>query len=458
MKENIIKYNSFNESKTSQSNKSIIFELCVSMILLNPEFLDNILDRGSKSRYMENSQIFLTDLKNLLLAKNRLVIGKIVDNKCIEDNEISKVNYVFNDVDFSIERDWNTLINSRIMARNIFDKLLPTQKLESTSIRKVYWLTPNKDKDIIEDIVIELSDGKQFNIVLNKNVESSKNASFNRFADDIIGEEIDSFYKDNNLDKWNKLTQTWVKLVFENGNDFVKNSISKFISTDRIESIQYFDYFNIRHMDRSYQHLGENFKELGKNILLFSDLMNEIWKKRDSLINNLDDVYKRWKEAKILLLNSKLIEYLFTNSLVKNYKKDIKKLDNGFKITKGILKRKLIKTIVEKLGCIERRLYYFGSNGNQLNILPERQYFRDNITNFQILFDYHVKLVVDNIDDSNNDFIFKIIMKKDNVEFIDLDINIKFSSGEFNNKLSCKYNFKLSNDYNKIINPYNEEY
>ena len=64
MKENIIKYNSFNESKTSQSNKSIIFELCVSMILLNPEFLDNILDRGSKSRYMENSQIFLTDLKN----------------------------------------------------------------------------------------------------------------------------------------------------------------------------------------------------------------------------------------------------------------------------------------------------------------------------------------------------------------------------------------------------------
>jgi hypothetical protein len=49
-------------------------------------------------------------------------------------------------------------------------------------------------------------------------------------------------------------------------------------------------------------------------------------------------------------------------------------------------------------------------------------------------------------------------MKKDNMEFIDLDINIKFSSGEFNNKLSCKYNFKLSNDYNKIINPYNEEY
>ena len=64
-------YQLFREAKT-YSNKNLISELCISMVLLNNEFLDNILDRGLKARYSENSQIFLTDLKNLLLAKNRL--------------------------------------------------------------------------------------------------------------------------------------------------------------------------------------------------------------------------------------------------------------------------------------------------------------------------------------------------------------------------------------------------
>jgi hypothetical protein len=61
----------FKEAKT-YSNKNLITEICVSMVLINNEFLDNILDRGLKARYSENSSIFLTDLKNLLLAKNRL--------------------------------------------------------------------------------------------------------------------------------------------------------------------------------------------------------------------------------------------------------------------------------------------------------------------------------------------------------------------------------------------------
>ena len=71
---------------------NIVQEICVSMLLLNHSFLDNILDKGIKLRYMENSSVFLTDLKNLLLAKNRLKLGKFLDNKCVEDDEISKVN------------------------------------------------------------------------------------------------------------------------------------------------------------------------------------------------------------------------------------------------------------------------------------------------------------------------------------------------------------------------------
>jgi hypothetical protein len=94
------------------------------MVLLNNDFLDNILDKGLKARYSEDSGVFLTDLKNLLLAKNRLTLGKFVDGKtCVEDDEISKVNGCFSEVDFSIDKDWNKLSESRTTGRNIMDKL-----------------------------------------------------------------------------------------------------------------------------------------------------------------------------------------------------------------------------------------------------------------------------------------------------------------------------------------------
>ena len=92
-------YQLFKESKT-YSNKNLITEICVSMVLLNNEFLDNILDRGLKARYSESSEIFLTDLKNLLLAKNRLQLGKFENNECIDDDELSKINGLFEEVKF----------------------------------------------------------------------------------------------------------------------------------------------------------------------------------------------------------------------------------------------------------------------------------------------------------------------------------------------------------------------
>ena len=160
-------YQLFKESKT-YSSKNLISEICISMVLLNNEFLDNILDRGLKARYSENSQIFITDLKNLLIAKNRLQLGKFIDDKCVTDDEISKINGIFEELQFNIEKDWNLLVNARITARNIIDKLLPDQKIESDDISKVYWIGPNKQGDYQEDIVLELSDGSQFSFYLNK--------------------------------------------------------------------------------------------------------------------------------------------------------------------------------------------------------------------------------------------------------------------------------------------------
>ena len=304
----------FKESKT-YSNKNLITEMCVSMLLINNTFLDNILDRGLKARYNENSQVFLTDIKNLLIAKNRFKLGKFEDNKCVEDEETSKINAAFDGIKFDIEKDWSYLVNARTIARNIIDKLIPDEKLVSEDIKAVYWIGPNKNDDYKEDMVIELKDGKQFSFFLNKNLSTSKTTSFNTFADDLIGADLELLFSEEYLVKWNKLTQEWIRILYENANKDIQFHIEKFIDPKRIDSIGYFDYYDIRHGDLKYKHLGEFFKPFEKNILKFSDLLLEVWKNRDNCFMDPERVYKEWQEVKIVILNSKILENLLTTSL-----------------------------------------------------------------------------------------------------------------------------------------------
>jgi hypothetical protein len=64
----VVKKELFKESKT-YSDKNLITEICVSMLLINNDFLSNILDKGIRGRYNENSQVFITDLKVYCLLK-----------------------------------------------------------------------------------------------------------------------------------------------------------------------------------------------------------------------------------------------------------------------------------------------------------------------------------------------------------------------------------------------------
>ena len=104
-----VQVQSTTEKKPVYNNKNIINEICVSMILLNNSFLDNVLDRGLKARYSDNSDIFITDLKNLVLAKNRLHLGRFEGDTCVDDGDLGKINGLFESSDFSIEKDWDKL-------------------------------------------------------------------------------------------------------------------------------------------------------------------------------------------------------------------------------------------------------------------------------------------------------------------------------------------------------------
>lgn len=441
-------YSLFKESKENKTAKNIVRDICVSMLLLNNEFLSNILDKGLKARYQENSQIFLTDLKNLLIAKNRLKIGKFEDGKFVEDNEVSKINGLFDTVQFDIEKDWNILINSRVTARNIIDKLNPDEKLVSEDITNVYW-NLNKDDDHQEDIVLELNDGSQYSFYLNKNLSSQKSSSFNNFAEELIGQNLDKIFKEEYLPKWNKLTQEWINTIYENSNKEIQRHIEKFIDPKRIETIQYFDYFDIKHSDPKFKHLGEFISDVDKNILKFSDLLNEVWKNKDKFFSNPDEVKRKWSETKTVILNSKILENLFTSSLKTQFPDDIVKGDDNFKTAGGTVKMKLIKVLIDNMDCLERPVYYLSNNGNNFNLIPSREFFRKNYDDMILKFDYHVDF--EEIDKEDDDFKVNLKLDFGDKNLLNMFISIGFSGGEMSGKLNSKYKFELSDDFNYTI-------
>ena len=441
-------YSLFKESKENKTAKNIVRDICVSMLLLNNEFLSNILDKGLKARYQENSQIFLTDLKNLLIAKNRLKIGKFEDGKFVEDNEVSKINGLFDTVQFDIEKDWNILINSRVTARNIIDKLNPDEKLVSEDITNVYW-NLNKDDDHQEDIVLELNDGSQYSFYLNKNLSSQKSSSFNNFAEELIGQNLDKIFKEEYLPKWNKLTQEWINTIYENSNKEIQRHIEKFIDPKRIETIQYFDYFDIKHSDPKFKHLGEFISDVDKNILKFSDLLNEVWKNKDKFFSNPDEVKRKWSETKTVILNSKILENLFTSSLKTQFPDDIVKGDDNFKTAGGTVKMKLLKVLIDNMDCLERPVYYLSNNGNNFNLIPSREFFRKNYDDMILKFDYHVDF--EEIDKEDDDFKVNLKLDFGDKNLLNMFISIGFSGGEMSGKLNSKYKFELSDDFNYTI-------
>ena len=449
-------YKLFKEAKQEKvSYKNLINEICTCMVLLNNEFLDNLLDRGLKARYSENSEIFVTDLKNLILAKNRLNLGRFEGDTCVVDDEISKAN-IFDSVEFDIEKDWDKLVSARTTARNIIDKLLLDSKLKPEMIKNVFWIGPNKDSDHEEDIVVEDTNGQQYSFYLNKNIATQKSASFNLFADDLIGADIDKLYKEEYLNRWDKLTQEWIRLVYENSNKNIQQLIEKFIDSKRIDTIGYFEYYDIRHKDPKFKHLGEFIQEFDKNILKFSDLMNEIWKNKDNCFMDTDRVVKEWMEVKIVILNSKILENLLTSSLKSNHVEDIQKVEGDWKLAGGTVKMKLFKTLVEKMGCLERPVYFLGKSGDVFNMVPSREFFREHYDNLNIKFDYHVNFEVSE-EEEMNDFKIKVKLELDEDTLVDMEVIVKFAGTEMSGKLSAKYKFEIADNFNYLISKKNTE-
>jgi hypothetical protein len=184
---------------------------------------------------------------------------------------------------------------------------------------------------------------------------------------------------------------------------------------------------------------------------MISDLCDEIWKNKENCFMDVERVKKDWYEAKIVILNSKILENLLTNSLKLEFSDDVKKLENGLKKADGTVKMKLFKTIVEKMGSLERTLYFFSNNGNNFNVVPSRDFFRKYYNDIELNFDYHVKFHYNEDDEESNDFKINLNLRLDDDNLIDMIIFIKFTGGELSSKLSAKYKFELVDNFNYKI-------
>jgi hypothetical protein len=421
------------------------------MVLLNPKFLDSILDRGIRARYQENTDVFINDLKHLLTIKNRLKLGKFENNKCVEDDNQHKLLKVFDNLEFAIDEDFQILVNARNCARNIVDKTIPGDKLTDSMIEFIYWLGPNQTEEYNEDIVIQLHDGRQFSFFLNKNIRMYKTAAFNTFADELIGTDYQKMFSPEYISKWNFLTKRWLEIIYENANKDIQNQIEKFIDPSKISNITYFAYLDITHSDPRFKNLGEYMREFDDNILTLSELMSNIWKYRDSCFSNPDKVYKEWMEVKILNLNSHILEHLLTESLTKNNKHEIEKLEDGNKLASGKVKMKMLKTIVTKLNCKDRNIYYLANNGESMIYLPTRKFFREAFEKLDVKFDYHQKLII-NDEERENDFKIYIYVDLFGKPLMSCEVGVSFTrSKEFGGNLSARYKFDTESDFNERI-------
>jgi hypothetical protein len=431
------------KNSNKKSNLNLITDLCVSMLLINPNFLDNILDKGQRSRYEHNTNVFLNDLKNLILGKNRLKLGKKGQYKYEEENNIGKVNSYFNEftTEFNMQKDWKKLSDARDIARNIQDKILLDQKLPESMIRNIFWVAPNKENRVKEDLVLELTDGRQFPLVINSKLNLNKTKSFNTVLDIMLAEQSDNLFTDQYLERWDKLTQEWFKIIYHNCSTDYKLMIDEFIDPTRADSLTYFDYYDITIKNEKYKILGKYFAPLGKNYKELSKLLSDIWKKGKKAIGNFSEIEAEWNEIKKVVLNNKIIEDLIIRSIKKLTEgEEIKRTNDNFILAKNKVKIRLLKLIVELLGIENSHIYYCGKN--DYYHIPSKKWFRENYDRLRVEYDYHQKLSED------KDSQFRINVEIDNRPLMQLELYTGFSGGEMSGRLSTKLKLNFENDFN----------
>ena len=424
-------YNFINENHTYDNN--FVHNICVAMVLLNNTFLDDLLDRGMVNRYTKDSKVFLNDLHVLLMKKNRLRVGNLIDGKIVED-EVSNINKIFNsNIEFfDIKTYWNKLISARETARNIIDKIIPDDKLNPDMIEHIY-LCSSDDSSV--DFIIKTHIGTIYPIILNKKFNTTKSKSISNIIDNIAPDNKEKLFSDIYLDKWNKIAQEWVRIIYQYSNNKYRMYIEQFINPDRFGSVTYSNFFDIKIRDEKYKILGYNIPELNKHYVNLSDLLSDIYERKEAF-TDYNKAKSEWLDVKKYNLNSSILQDFFENAT--DLSSDVEKTPDNLILAKDKVKMNMMKVIVELLGLDEDEYHYFSKTSYYK--VPSRQFYRDNYDKFEIFYDLHNEL---SNSESKSNYSIKFNLNYNREYIMGIIVDIGFSGGEMSGKLSAKYSLDI---------------
>lgn len=267
-----------NLKENNLTNKQV-YELCTAMCLLNRDFLKPLLSGGLEKRYSLHPNIFLNDLKNILLdPKTKVKLGKMVDGVyTLEEDQAAKMSKLLQATDFQPSKDWNWLIKAEKSAQNI---------LTNTNVREVYW-TPTEKCTLVAK-----TDANSVRIFLGKSL--SKKYEAEEFF-------VKLFTKNLNLEMLlDTLTQVWCSLLMN-----LPEKFQKYLYVWNFkENLTWKEYQNLY----SDKHLGEEIPELrfrykkfshfAKDAMYYTPDLLSIWKSKkeeivwDFLVKHVVEILK----------------------------------------------------------------------------------------------------------------------------------------------------------------------
>jgi hypothetical protein len=423
-------------------------QLCVAMCLLNPSFLDPILDEGKTKRYRENASMLVEDLKNILSKNNRLRVGAFnPQDVAVEAENKSVVLVDLSNVKFSLKENYGDLVEARNIARAIADKLNPSEKLNPDMIKFIYWVSPFKNSENKEDVVIELLDSTQFGICIDTKL-SNRSTSFQKMCETFLNIDQIDIYSGKFTPKWDAICKKWVELIYGACTAEGKNIIHDFIKEEEFNTISYFSFFRIGQKDDKYAKLGKRYEVFDENIPFLYQALTKIYENGEVFFLNDDEVYSQWNEIKRTDIYSHILEHYLTTKLIDKHKDSIDKVETGVKEAKDNLKVNIFNLLVQRMGVGKRNMFYVAKSGAVFNMVPNRQFFVDNYDDFKVYFDYHVFLNDSNL---NDPFEFNIWFRFKEFNLITVVMSTDFSKGCLMPKLNTKIEFEMSDNFTSVV-------
>jgi len=317
--------------ENSLTNKQV-YQLCTAMCLLNKDFLRPLLSGGLEKRYSLHPNVFLNDLKNILLdPKTKIKIGKLVDGVYVmEEDQLAKMSKILQTTDFIPSKDWNWLSKAEKTAENISKNI---------NIREVYW-TPDEKCDMVVK-----TDSKSVRIFLGKNLDKKYEAT--EFFTKIFSTNISL---DHLMDH---LTNIWCDLLLQ-----LPENLKKYLYVWNFKPNMTWEEFQELYSEK---YLGEEIPELRFRYKKFSHFSKDA-------IRYIPELMEEWKIRKEKAFSDFWLEHII--QILKSVGVDQR--DCGFyNPTISSLFNSFLKDHLETEGYDN---FYLSTGGERLSVYNDSDY------------------------------------------------------------------------------------